>query len=126
MYKSLTIIALILTLLVSTTQAQLSNSRNASGMDFGIGNYAVPQQNKILKCYPNPATTNITFEFQRNYNNGYTLEIYNLPGKRVSLASNMSNTTPITLQNYYRGVYIYKLIDRNGKVVESGKFQVSK
>jgi hypothetical protein len=83
-------------------------------------------QIKIIKSYPNPATDFITFEFQRNYNSGYSIEIYNLPGKRVTLVSNLSQKTPVPLTNYYRGVYIYKLVDRTGKVIESGKFQVVK
>jgi hypothetical protein len=81
---------------------------------------------KILKAYPNPATTYIVFEFQRNYLNGLSLEIYNLPGKKVAAAANILSSTTIQLQNFYRGVYIYKLLDRNGKVLESGKFQVAK
>ncbi len=27
-------------------------------------------------------------------------------------------------ENFYRGVYIYQLLDRNGIVIESGKFLV--
>lgn len=80
---------------------------------------------KIIKTYPNPAIDRVTFEFNRSYNSGYSIEIYNLPGKRVAILSNVSTSTPLFLQNYYRGVYIYKLVDRNGRVIESGKFQVS-
>ena len=28
--------------------------------------------------------------------------------------------------DFYRGIYIFQLKDKNGKVVDSGKFQVSK
>ncbi len=102
--------------------AQTNTSRGTNGNP--------PQQDpvtvKILKSYPNPATTFITFEFQRSYASGYSIEIYNLPGKRVALAANISNKITIQLQNFYRGVYIYKLVDRTGRVAESGKFQVTK
>jgi hypothetical protein len=81
---------------------------------------------KILKVFPNPATTFVVFEFQRNYVSGLALEIYNLPGKKIAAANNITSSTTIQLQNFYRGVYLYKLIDRNGKVLESGKFQVVK
>jgi hypothetical protein len=90
------------------------------------GRLQQPAQTKIIKSYPNPATSFITFEFQRSYNIGYSIEVYNLPGKRVALASNISNKTTLQLQNFYRGVYMYKLVDRTGKVIESGKFQVVK
>lgn len=37
--------------------------------------------------------------------------------------------TRLTVQldeNYYRGIYIYQLRDLNGRMIESGKFQVIK
>jgi Secretion system C-terminal sorting domain len=103
--------------------AQTSTSR---GVTNGTPTQQDPTTVKILKSYPNPATAFITFEFQRSYTSGYTIEIYNLPGKRVVLAANISNKITIQLQNFYRGVYIYKLVDRTGRVAESGKFQVTK
>jgi hypothetical protein len=103
--------------------AQTTTSRGSNG---NLPLQDPPATVKILKSYPNPATTFITFEFQRNFASGYALEIYNLPGKRVALAANISSKITIQLQNFYRGVYIYKLIDRTGRVAESGKFQVTK
>jgi hypothetical protein len=32
----------------------------------------------------------------------------------------------VNLSDFIRGVYIFQLRDQNGKVVDSGKFQVSK
>ncbi len=32
----------------------------------------------------------------------------------------------IDLTDFYRGVYIYQLRDRTGKIIDSGKFQVVK
>ena len=40
--------------------------------------------------------------------------------------TNVSDQTTINLTDFTRGVYIYKLFDKNGKMVETGKFQVSK
>ncbi|WP_315820654.1 hypothetical protein [Paraflavitalea speifideaquila] len=37
---------------------------------------------KIIRFYPNPATSFITFDFQRGYDKSYTLQIFNLPGKK--------------------------------------------
>jgi hypothetical protein len=81
---------------------------------------------KILRFYPNPATSFITFEFQRSYDRGYALQVFNFTGKRVAETPGMLSKTTILLTNFYRGVYMFRLIDRNGKVVESGKFQVVK
>jgi hypothetical protein len=81
---------------------------------------------RIMKFYPNPATTFIKAEFQKNYNSGYTLQIINFIGKQVYEAKNVNSSVTLDLSNYTRGVYIYQLKDQSGKVIESGKFQVSK
>lgn len=81
---------------------------------------------RILKLYPNPATTFIKFEFQKDYEKGYTIQIINFLGKQVYESKNMSPTLTLDLSPYTRGVYIYQLKDQSGKVSESGKFQVSK
>ncbi len=39
---------------------------------------------------------------------------------------NADQRTSINLSEFNRGVYIYQLRNRAGKMVESGKFQVSK
>ena len=40
--------------------------------------------------------------------------------------TNVADKTQVDLSNFTRGVYVYQLFDRNGKLVETGKFQVSK
>ena len=84
------------------------------------------QLQRILKVYPNPATTFTKFEFQKNFDKGYTLQVINFIGKQVYEAKNISSTTTLDLSTYNRGVYVYQLKDQSGKVIESGKFQVSK
>lgn len=81
---------------------------------------------RIMKFYPNPATTFIKAEFQKNFSSGYTLQIINFIGRQVYEAKNVNSSTTLDLSNYTRGVYIYQLKDPSGKVIESGKFQVSK
>jgi len=81
---------------------------------------------RVLKLYPNPATTFIKIEFQKNYNNGFNLQIINFLGKQVYELRNLNTTTSLDLTTFPRGVYIYQLKDREGKMVESGKFQVAK
>jgi len=82
--------------------------------------------NPVLKFYPNPATTVINFDFQKGYEKGYTLQIFNFLGRKMYDAQNVSEKTSVNLADFTRGVYIYQLRDRNGRLVESGKFQVSK
>lgn len=79
---------------------------------------------KIVKFYPNPATTSITFELPKG--SSYTLQIYNFMGKKVYEIKNTAVSNLIDLNNFTRGVYIFQLRNASGKIVESGKFQVSK
>jgi len=81
---------------------------------------------KIVKFYPNPATTSITFEFIKGTGKDYNLLIYNSLGKKVLEVKNLSITNPVNLNDLNRGVYIFQLRDNSGKIVEAGKFQVSK
>jgi len=47
-------------------------------------------------------------------------------GKKVLEVSNPSQLTNLSLNGFYRGVYIFRLSDKNGKILDSGKFQVVK
>ncbi|MEJ7912047.1 MAG: T9SS type A sorting domain-containing protein [Chitinophagaceae bacterium] len=81
----------------------------------------------VVRFYPNPATSLVTFDFAKSYEAGFSLQIYNFPqGKKVHETKNMAQRTTINLNEYTRGVYIYQLRDKLGRMVESGKFQVSK
>jgi hypothetical protein len=86
--------ALLLTLIVTSASAQSYVTR-----DNNTATSRGPSI-KILKVFPNPATTFVTFEFQRSYTAGLSLEIYNLPGKKVAAAGNVSTSTTIQLQNF--------------------------
>ncbi|MBC7850603.1 MAG: T9SS type A sorting domain-containing protein [Chitinophagaceae bacterium] len=81
---------------------------------------------KIIKFYPNPAVSFINFEFQKAYDKSYNFQIFNFLGKKVFEVNNVTPKTVVSVADFFRGVYIFQLRDKNGKVVDSGKFQVSK
>ena len=81
---------------------------------------------KLIKFYPNPATTIINFEFQKGYDKSLSFQIFNFLGKKVFELKNVSPNNQVNLTDFTRGVYIFQLRDNSGKVLESGKFQVSK
>jgi hypothetical protein len=110
---------LIVSIFLSTTF--ISEAQNRTAPSAGLG-----EQTTILRFYPNPATTNITFDFQGVYEKGYSLQVYNFLGRKMIEKSNIEDKTSINLTDFTRGVYIYKLFDKTGKLVETGKFQVSK
>lgn len=81
---------------------------------------------RIIKFYPNPATSVINFDFQKNYDKSYNFQIFSFVGKKVFELNNVTPKTIVNLSDFYRGIYIFQLRDRNGKVIDSGKFQVSR
>ncbi|HUC81093.1 MAG TPA: T9SS type A sorting domain-containing protein [Flavisolibacter sp.] len=84
-------------------------------------------QASIVRFYPNPATTVINFDFQKTYEQGYSIQIFNaILGRKMFDQVNIPAKTTIDLSDFPRGMYIYQLRDKSGRMVESGKFQVAK
>lgn len=82
---------------------------------------------KVVKLYPNPASSKVNFEIQRNNDKGYELIVYNFLGKKMDHIKNLQGKTEINLDAYYSGVYIFQLRDKiTGGLIESGKFNVVK
>lgn len=104
-------------ILLSTCFSQAQESRGPGG----------PENNgKILKIYPNPATSYITFDIQKSYQRNLTITVYSFLGKKMSETQNVNEKTTLTLTDYNRGMYVYHLTDQSGKVIDTGKFQVSR
>lgn len=88
----------------------------------GFGDPAI----KLMRFYPNPAVSEINFEFQKGYDKSLSLQVYNFIGKKIIDLKNINPKINIPLTDFYRGLYIYQLRDRSGKIIDSGKFQVVK
>lgn len=111
-----------LLILILFTAFQIS-SRAQEGK---VGNAAGVQAN-IVRFYPNPATSVINFDFQKAYAQGYSIQIFNaILGRKMYDGINMPERTSINLTDFPRGMYIYQLRDKSGRMIESGKFQVAK
>ena len=113
--KYLFIISIIAAGLIFTSFAQNKSSVTAAD-----------QNAKIINYYPNPATSSINFELVRGYGKTFSIQLYNFMGKKVLDINKISPLTNLSLSSLYRGVYIFFLTDKNGIVVDSGKFQVIK
>jgi hypothetical protein len=112
--KNFLLIASII--LFTTVQTQGQTASSNSGNTIG----------PVIKYYPNPATSFITFDFQDGYQKGYEIQIYNFPGQKVFEQKNIASRTTINLSDFNRGIYIFQLKDATGKIIRSDKFQVSK
>lgn len=81
---------------------------------------------KIIKVYPIPATTVINFDFQQGYDKSYSFQIYNFVGTKVFERKTTSPQFSLSLSDFFRGIYFYRLLDKDGKFIESQRFQVVK
>jgi hypothetical protein len=85
-------------------------------------------QAKAVKCYPNPAISFVNFEFLSELiSKNYSLQVYSFTGKKMYQTNITTAKETLTFTNdFYRGLYYYKLLDNTGKIIETGKFQVSR
>jgi len=79
-----------------------------------------------VKVYPNPAQSYITLDLQNNYQKGLTIAVYSFLGKKMYESQNVPEKTTLTLTDYNRGIYVYHVTDPAGKILFTGKFQVSR
>ncbi len=86
-----------------------------------------PASTRVIKFYPNPATSVINFDIQKeDPQSSYNFQIFSFVGKKVFELGSVTSKTVVNLNDFYRGIYIFQLRDKNGKIIDSGKFQVSK
>lgn len=79
-----------------------------------------------MRLYPNPATTVVNFDLQNNVK-GYSIQIFSfMGGKKMFEQKLTTDHTAVNLSSFTRGVYIFQLRNEEGRIVESGKFQVSR
>ncbi len=88
--------------------------------------FAPDPEPRIIKFYPNPAVSFITFEIAKESNKTYTLLIFNFLGKKVKEVPDVSSKTVVNLSDLSRGIYIFQLKEQNGRVTDSGTFQINK
>jgi len=110
------LLPILFLLILTTLQSEGQTSRTNPG-----------DGDRIVKLYPNPATAYITFDLQANFKKGLSVQIYNgVLGKKMYESQISQDKFTVNLNDYTRGIYIYHLVDATGKIIESGKFQVSR
>ena len=80
----------------------------------------LPENSVQVKVYPNPFTNNIVIDLNKNELSP-TFDLYDISGRKV-LTTKLNNVTNrIQFNQPGTGVYIYKLTNKTGKVIASGK-----
>jgi hypothetical protein len=125
-YLAVKLIKTILLLFILNAFSQTFYGQNSN--TFSYTSFIANQEPKVkmLKFFPVPARDNITFEFVTGYTRGLSFEIITQIGNKMLSAPNVVSRFTLNLATYRRGVYFYVLKDKNGKSVETGKFQVIK
>ncbi|GAA4313480.1 T9SS type A sorting domain-containing protein [Compostibacter hankyongensis] len=122
MYKKFTSLILLLFCAISVGLGQTATG----GKVTATFEESAPKP-KVIKAFPNPASSNISFELQHpNNDTRYQIIVYNFLGKKIDAFHLSGNRTRLSLDKYYSGIYIYQLRDLQGNLVESGKFNVIK
>ena len=75
--------------------------------------------------YPNPARSFVSIQYKHT-SMPATLVIYNFMGKKLLVTNQPGANVYIDLAGFNRGIYIFQFKDRNGQLLDTGKFQVEK
>lgn len=76
--------------------------------------------------YPNPARSFLQIQYKQPTNAPEVLVVYNFLGKKQLELSKPGNNLYLDLAEFKRGLYIFQFRDSNGRILDSGKFQVEK
>ena len=81
---------------------------------------------RIVRFYPNPATSYIQFDIPQHLVKETQLLVFNFLGKKVLDLPATQTKARVDMNPLSRGIYIFQLKDKTGKIIESGKFQIEK
>jgi len=90
-----------------------------SGKPSGIN--PVSQAHHTL-VFPNPASTQVTFRFSAQ--NAEYVTVFDMTGREITKAEMKNGTSVINTASYSNGVYLFRLTDKSGNVLDNGKFTV--
>jgi len=62
----------------------------------------------------------------QGYDKLHTLQVYNFMGKKIYEQVPTAQRINLSLSEFYRGIYVFQLRDKTGKIIDSGRFQVVK
>lgn len=85
---------------------------NYTGTAFSVSNDDLARN--PIHIYPNPATNHIALSDADGIS---SMEIYNVIGKKVRVMKNVRSSTPYDVSGLDSGIYLIRLLDRNGDEV---------
>ena len=124
LFTSFSKVLLVTAILLLPATMQPASAKPLAAITTNSGGIQV----KAVKCYPNPAVSFINFEFPADYlSKSYSLQVFSFTGKKMlEMNINVAKSTITFTNDFYRGIYIYQVRDKDGRIMETGKFQVSR
>ncbi|MBC7384525.1 MAG: T9SS type A sorting domain-containing protein [Bacteroidia bacterium] len=77
-----------------------------------------------LEVYPNPSSSVLNIAL--DYKFAKLITVLDLSGRIVEQINIIDKNTQINVSNLNTGIYLYRIIDTEGTVIKSGKFNVSR
>ena len=88
-----------------------------------VGINDIDKGQNSVSLYPNPA--NNTIHLTSKQTGALTWEAYNVHGQKVA-AKTFSENASVDVSFLSNGIYVYRVSDKNGTIVQRGKFNVAR
>lgn len=87
---------------------------------------AMDEHVRRTSIYPNPARSFVRIQYKYASPQPSALAVFNFLGQKQMEMFQPGTNVYIDLAEFKRGIYIFQFRDKNGQIVDSGKFQVEK
>jgi hypothetical protein len=109
----------VATMTMDSTDTKVKSFEWYAGKPNGINE--VSQAHHTL-VYPNPASTQVTFRFSAQ--NAQYISVYDLTGREITKAEMLNGTSVLNTSSFSNGLYLFRLTDKSGNVLDNGKFTI--
>ncbi len=93
---------------------------DTTAMPLGINELSY---NSKVITYPNPCSSQITFQVTSNTQAQF-IGVYDITGRLVDNIEMKNNMSVLNTNAYSSGMYLYTINDKNGNIIDRGKFMV--
>jgi hypothetical protein len=92
-------------------------------LQFNVGMDELDQAAQTLSVYPNPASDVVNFSI--DYNKAASVKMMDITGRVIETVNFDMNNASVDVRNYNAGIYMYQVLDKEGKVIKAGKVSVN-
>jgi len=101
------------------------NTKWDNSVPATAGIQELSQSSDGILAYPNPCTSQITFQ-ATSKNDAQYISVFDITGRQVEKLSIASGMISLNTSSYAGGMYLYNVLDKSGNIVGRGKFSVQK